>query len=75
MLWITLSLIHIWQVFPGVYVYEMLLFDGEEKYCYIEEQTTGERTEVICARRTEQAKGDVYKRHTYITRDAPERKQ
>ena len=35
----------------------MLLFDGEEKYCYIEEQTTGERTEVICARRTEQAKG------------------
>ena len=25
-----------------VYVYEMLLFDGEEKYCYIEEQTTGE---------------------------------
>lgn len=45
------------QVFSGVYVYEMLLFDGEEKYCYIEEQTTGERTEVMCARRTEQAKG------------------
>ena len=45
------------QFFPGVYVYEMLLFDGEEKYCYIEEQTTGERTEVMCARRTEQAKG------------------
>ena len=45
------------QIFSGVYVYEMLLFDGEEKYCYIEEQTTGERTEVMCARRTEQAKG------------------
>lgn len=45
------------EVFSGVYVCEMLLFDGEEKHCYIEETMTGEKTETICASRTEQTNG------------------
>lgn len=43
------------QVFPGVYMYEMLLFEGEERKCYIYEEETEERTETMTVRRPETA--------------------
>lgn len=39
------------QVFPGVYVYEMLLFEDEERSCYIYEEETDEKTETVVVRR------------------------
>ncbi len=43
------------QVFPGVYIYEMLLFEGEERRCYIYEEETDERTGTMTVRRPESA--------------------
>lgn len=45
------------QVFPGVYIYEMLLFEGEERQCYIYEEEQDERTETMTVRRPEAAGG------------------
>lgn len=39
------------QVFPGVFVRELLLFEEEEKECYIYEEESGEKTDVITVRR------------------------
>ena len=43
------------QVFPGVFTRELLLFGDEEKQCYIYEEETGERTDVMSVKRPEQA--------------------
>lgn len=32
------------KIFPGIFVFPLWLFDGEEKVCYIYEEETGERT-------------------------------
>lgn len=45
------------QVFPGVYIYEMLLFEDEERQCYIYEEEQDERTEIMTVRRPEAAGG------------------
>ncbi len=43
------------KVFPGVYIYEMLLFEGEERRCYIYEEETEEKTGTMTVRRPETA--------------------
>lgn len=43
------------QVFPGVYIYEMLLFEGEERKCYIYEEELDEKTDIMSVRRPESA--------------------
>lgn len=45
------------QVFPGVYVYEMLLFEGEERRCYIYEEELDEKTDIMAVRRPDSAGG------------------
>ena len=40
------------EVFPGIFTRELLLFDDEEKHCYIYEEETNEKTEVMTVRRT-----------------------
>ena len=42
------------QIFPGVFTRELLLFEGEEKRCYIYEEESGEKTETMTVRRPEQ---------------------
>ena len=44
------------EVFPGVFTRELLLFNDEEKHCYIYEEETNERTDVMSVRRTKNAK-------------------
>ncbi len=39
------------QVFPGVFIYEMTLFYGEESQCCIYEEETEEKTEMVTVRR------------------------
>lgn len=45
------------RIFPGVYIYEMLLFEGEEKQCYIYEEETDEKTDTMTIRRPDTAGG------------------
>lgn len=45
------------QVFPGVYIYEMLLFEGEEQRCYIYEEELDEKTDLMTVRRPDSAGG------------------
>lgn len=45
------------QVFPGVHIYEMLLFEGEERQCYIYEEELDEKTDVMTIRRPDSAGG------------------
>lgn len=39
------------QVFPGVFIREVLLFEDEEKECYIYEEESGEKTDVLTVKR------------------------
>ena len=43
------------RVFPGVYIYEMLLFEKEERQCYIYEEENDEKTEIMDVRRSDMA--------------------
>lgn len=45
------------QVFPGIYIYEMLLFEGEEKKCYIYEEEQDEKTDIMTVSRPDSAGG------------------
>lgn len=45
------------QVFPGVYIYEMLLFEGEERKCYIYEEELDEKTDIMSVTRPDSAGG------------------
>lgn len=45
------------QVFDGIYTKELLLFEGEEKNCYIYEEESGERTAEMVVRRPENSGG------------------
>lgn len=39
------------QVFPGVYIHEMLLFEKEEKRCYIYEEELDEKSDLMTVKR------------------------
>lgn len=45
------------KVFDGIYTRELLLFSGEEKTCYVEEEESGYRTEEMTVRREDDHAG------------------
>lgn len=38
------------QIFDGIYSAALLLFEGEEKQCYVKEEGTGRKSDIIVLR-------------------------